>query len=69
MTQDQFTRALNWIRYSGISIIITLNPLHWRWMPVATHEQNIEWPSPNEHTYRVAWLWLTVRIWIDNGDW
>jgi len=69
MTQDQFVRALNWIRYSGISVIITLNPLHWQWMPVAKHERNIEWPSPNEHTYRVAWLWLTVRIWIDNGDW
>jgi hypothetical protein len=69
MTQDQFTRALNWVRYSGVSVIITLNPLHWRWIPAAKHEQNIEWPNPNEHTYMAAWLFLTVRIWIDNGDW
>ena len=69
MTQDQFTRALKWVRYSGASAIVTVNPLHWRLAPTARHEQNVEWPSPNEHTYRVSWLFLTVRIWIDNGDW
>ena len=69
MKFDNINRAGAWIKYSGASVIITLNPLHWCWMPVAKHEQNIEWPSPNEHTYRVAWLFLTVRVWIDNGDW
>jgi hypothetical protein len=69
MKFDIINRAGAWIKYSGASVIITLNPLHWCWMPVAKHEQNIEWPSPNERTYRVAWLWLTVRVWIDNGDW
>ena len=69
MTQDQFAQALKWVKYSGASAIVTVNPLHWRWMPVAKHEQNAEWPSPNEHTYMVSWLFLTVRAWIDNGDW
>jgi len=69
MTPAQFAQARKWIRYSGASVIITLNPYHWRLVPTAQHERNTEWPSPNEHTYRVAWLFLTVRVWIDNGDW
>ena len=69
MTSDQFVQARKWVKYSGASVILTVNPAHWRWVPVARHEQNTEWPSPNEHTYMVAWLFLTVRAWIDNGDW
>ena len=60
---------LKWVRYSGASVIVTVNPAHWRWTPTARHERSAEWPSPNEHTYQVSWLFLTVRIWIDNGDW
>ena len=60
---------LNWIRYSGASVIFTLNPLHWRWVPIAKYEHTQEWPSPNESTYMVSWLFLTVRAWTDNGDW
>ena len=61
--------CLKWIRYSGASVIVTLNPVHWSWVPRARHETNIEWPSPNENTYMVSWLFLTVRAWTDNGDW
>jgi len=61
--------CLKWIRYSGASVILTLNPVHWRWVPVAGHERVEEWPSPNENTYMVSWLFLTVRAWTDNGDW
>ena len=61
--------VLKWVRYSGASVIVTVNPAHWRWAPTAQHERGVEWPSPNEQTYMVSWLFLTVRIWIDNGDW
>lgn len=60
---------LKWLRYSGASVIVTLNPMHWRWIPQAHHEKTMEWPSPNESTYMVSWLFLTVRAWTDNGDW
>ena len=69
MKFDNINRAGAWIKYSGASVIVTINPLHWRWKPTAQHERNIEWPSPNERTYMVSWLFLTVRVWIDNGDW
>ena len=60
---------LKWIRYSGASVILTLNPVHWNWIPRARHEKTAEWPSPNENTHMVSWLFLTVRAWTDNGDW
>jgi hypothetical protein len=63
------SRYLKLLRYSGASIIVTLNPLHWRWLPQARREHNTEWPSPNEVTYMASWIFLTVRLWIDDGAW
>ena len=60
---------LKWLRYSGASIIVTLNPLHWRWRPGLRREPNDGWPSPNERTWNMGWLFLTIRVWVDNGDW
>ena len=58
-----------WLRYSGASIILTLNPAHWSLRPWARQERNLEWPMFNERTWAASWLFVTVRIWIDNGDW
>jgi hypothetical protein len=63
------SRYLDWLRYSGVSVIIILNPLHWRLIPRAIREPNDGWPSPNECTWSVSWLFLTVRGWVDNGAW
>jgi hypothetical protein len=63
------SNLINWARYSGVSIIFTLNPLHWRWVPVIRCEKTLEWPSPNEHTYMIGWVFLTIRMWIDDGSW
>lgn len=60
----------NWLQYSGASVVITVNPWHWTWCPHARREHNKEWPlGPNERTYSAGWLFVTVRVWIDNGDW
>jgi len=63
------SRYLDWLRYSGVSVIIVLNPLHWRLVPHAMREYNNGWPSPNERCWSVAWLCLTIRGWVDNGAW
>ena len=57
-----------YLRYSGASIIFQLNPLHWKVFPWFRNETNTEWGSA-EHTYSLTFLFLTGRIWIDNGDW
>ena len=62
-------RALAWIRYSGVSVIIALNPLWWRWLPWARREITSEWAGPRERTWALGWLGVTVRIWIDDGSW
>jgi hypothetical protein len=50
-------------------VIVQVNPLHWRLRPWAREELNNEWPTPNERTWAMGWLFLVVRGWIDNGDW
>jgi hypothetical protein len=62
-------RIMNWLRYSGFCIILQGNPLHWKVLPWFRREFNNEWPSPNERTWCASWMFLTVRVWIDNGEW
>jgi hypothetical protein len=59
----------NWLRYSGACVTITLNPMHWVLVPHAYRVLNNEWPGPNEKTWRASWLMITIRIWIDDGQW
>ena len=59
---------LKWLRYSGASVIITVNPLHWRWKPWTTNFVD-EWIGPHERTVTMGWLFVTVRLWIDDGSW
>ena len=61
--------ALDWIRYSGASIAVTVNPLHWCWLPKMTTRILDEWCGPNERQLKFTWLMVTVRIWIDDGAW
>ena len=59
---------MNWLRYSGISVTITLNPFHWSLLPWHNRFYD-EWVGPNEQHYNVGWLFLTIRLWIDDGSW
>jgi hypothetical protein len=60
---------LKWLRYSGMSVTITVNPLHWRRVPRIGPTFIDEWVGPHERAYIASWLFLTVRIWIDDGSW
>ncbi len=56
---------INYLKYSGASVIITVNPFHWRLTP-RIYKDNNGW---DDETYCFTFLFLTLRIWIDNGDW
>ena len=58
-----------WIRYSGASVAVTLNPLHWRGVPAGGVEFVDEWRGPNERSWSASWLFVTIRVWIDDGSW
>ena len=61
--------VLKWLRYSGGTVIVTVNPLHWKALPWFRNDTNLEWDMANEHTWAMGFLFLTVRIWIDDGSW
>jgi hypothetical protein len=57
----------NYLKYSGASVILSLNPLHWKILPWYRNEATEDDWSVGTHA--VGFLFLTVRFWIDNGDW
>jgi len=57
-----------WLKYSGMVVIITVNPLHWSFLPWANRFQD-EWAGPKEQTVSFGWLFITIRFWTDNGSW
>jgi len=59
---------IDYLKYSGVSVILNLNPFHWSLLPKIRNESNSEWGAP-EKTYSFVFLFLTIRLWIDNGDW
>jgi len=58
-----------WLRYSGASVAVTVNPLHWSWVPYAGRAFTDEWAGPHESAWSVRFLFVTVRLWIDDGSW
>ena len=66
-TQDR--GIMNWLKYSGASVSVTLNPFHWFWTPRIGREPLGDWAGPNEHTVSLSILFLTLRVWIDDGSW
>lgn len=56
---------INYLKYSGASLAITFNPYHWAWIPIVRREE-MDW---DEDTFRASFLFLTFRLWIDNGEW
>ena len=58
---------VNYLKYSGASVTMTVNPCHWAWVPVFFYGQEDAWE--NTESLRISILFLTVRIWIDDGSW
>jgi hypothetical protein len=58
---------INYLKYSGASVTMTVNPYHWAWIPVFFYGQEDVWD--NTKSWRISVLFLTLRIWIDDGSW
>jgi hypothetical protein len=59
---------MKWLRYSGCIVTFRLNPFHWNLTPKAVKE-NDELMGPNEWRGCFMFLFLTIRVWIDDGQW
>lgn len=58
---------LKYVKYSGAAISITLNPFHWAWIPNVRFQSNEIWDYSK--TIVVSFLFLSVRLWLDDGKW
>lgn len=61
-------RIWSWLKYSGASISLTLNPCHWRFGVKFVRDQDL-WAGPNERTWILSFLFITLRLWVDDGSW
>ncbi|MEY3610060.1 MAG: hypothetical protein RLZZ264_581 [Bacillota bacterium] len=60
-----FNNFIKYLTYSGSSIIITLNPLHWRVIPYFRRSNELG----REKTRVLSWAFLTITFWLDDGSW
>jgi len=56
---------LKYLKYSGLNITIKLNPYHWR-LSISNNKTNDAWEQDD---MVIELLPITIRLWIDNGDW
>ena len=57
---------INYLKYSGILFIIVVNPFHWTLLPTMRSEGDDIWDA---ETQVFSFLFLTIRVWIDDGSW
>ena len=61
-------RPVDWLRYSGACVTVSLNPCHWTLVPRFYMENDV-WLGPNERTWSMSWLMIGLRVWVDDGSW
>jgi hypothetical protein len=59
---------LKYLRYSDMSVRLSLNPFNWVWslLPKVSHDGPTPF-FPNRHTYAIVWLFFQVFLDVDNG--
>ena len=58
-------KIFNYLKYSGLNVIIKLNPYHWR-VAINYNKTNEVW---EQDTLVIELLPITIRLWIDDGSW
>ena len=55
-----------WIKASGGSVTFIVNPFHWRKFPWK-EDDAVEWPRGYNYSgITFGWLFLIIRVWIDD---
>jgi hypothetical protein len=57
---------MKWIRYSGICLGVTVNPLHWVFSARLIKPTDMD---PCQYGFYLSAGLVWLRVWIDNGDW
>jgi hypothetical protein len=56
---------INYLKYSGVTITFKLNPYHWRFH-CRYMQTNEAWETDH---LSLELLPITIRVWIDDGQW
>jgi hypothetical protein len=56
---------MNWLKYSGCNITLKLNPYHWR-LAFTDFKSADVW---DQNALVIELFPITIRMWIDNGEW
>lgn len=54
---------MNYLKYSGVNLILKLNPYHWT---VGFYRESDPWDG---ETWVLHLAMFSVRVWIDDGNW
>lgn len=57
-------KLINYLKFSGLAVTITVNPYQWSFLPIFKIDDDWDF-----FTYRFTFLFLTIRVWIDDGSW
>jgi len=57
---------MKWLRYSGITLGMSLNPYHWTFTAHCIKPTDMD---PCQYGFYVSLGFVWLRVWIDNGDW
>ena len=55
----------NYLKYSGCTITLKLNPFHWR-LNCEMHRTNEVW---EQDFFYLELLPITIKVWFDDGSW
>lgn len=56
---------IKWLKYSGCTITLKLNPYHWR-ISCKYMKLNEAWETDH---LSIELLPITIRVWFDDGSW
>lgn len=59
-------QLIKYLKYSGLNVTFKFNPYHWR-IAFSKGSKVDAWEV--EHSYIIELLPITIRLWLDNGDW
>lgn len=62
--------VVNYVKYSGGSITVALNPLHWVSVPkIRTRHYADEFYGDNFRSIFISWLFFQIFLFLDDGQW
>lgn len=68
--QNVWSPSKPWLTHSGASVTIIINPCHWRFRPWLEDGSGYSLAEgPNYRGAVFGWLFVIIKVWIDDDAW